>query len=532
MPSKTDSMFSGTISEWMKKIGEELKKGEHLLDIETDKATAEVESDRNGVLLHIIAKVGEVVDVDGPIAIIGKAGESFKHLLSGGGSAAPVEVVAAPVVVAAPAAAPVSGPAVSSNAFVFKMPSLSDSMMDGRVIEWVKKEGDSVEKGELLVVLASDKADMDVESPKSGVLLHIIVKDGESTQVDFPIAIIGNKGDAYQHLLAGGAPSAPVAKAVSSSPAPSAQVAVAAGQMPQPSPSGQRMHVTPVARVMAEEAKISLSQVIATGDEGRRIIKKDVLTAIAAGKNASNTTAVKSVGSAAPVGTGVDTYEDIKNTGIRNIIAKKLTESKANAPHFYLTIEVNMDKATEMRKQMNEVAAPVKISFNDFVVKSVAASLKQHPVINSSWGGDYIRRNNSVNIGVAVMAGDNLYVPVVRGADSKSFSQISTEVRALAGKAKDGKLTTEDMQGSTFSISNLGMYDVEEFTAIINPPNAGILAVGAIIQKPIVRDGAIVVGSMMKLTLSCDHRVIDGAMGAQFLQTLKKILENPVLLMV
>jgi pyruvate dehydrogenase E2 component (dihydrolipoamide acetyltransferase) len=428
---------------------------------------------------------------------------------------------------------------------VILMPRLSDSMEEGEIVAWHKKVGDKVEKGDLLAEINSDKATMDFESPKAGTLLYVGVPEGGKLVVSAPIAIIGEVGEAYEHLLGGGAAAeAPAANTNNGTPpAPKAEVPapVAAATVAAPAPAethdNSRIFASPLAKEIARSAGIPIQNVQGSGDNGR-IVKRDVEEAISKGIQPAPAAAPQPVvvAKATPATTstsfGSDSFEDMPLTSMRKTIARRLSESLFTAPHFYLTMEINMDKAVELRPKLNEVAAPAKISFNDLVVKAVAASLRKHPVINSSWMTDFIRQNNHINVGVAVAVGQSLFVPVIRHADMKSLGQISTEVRELAGKAKENKLQLPEMQGSTFTISNLGMFDIEEFTAIINSPDSCILAVGSIIQKPIVKNGEIVVGNMMKVTLSCDHRVVDGATGAQFLQTLKGILEDPIRLLV
>ena len=453
---------------------------------------------------------------------------------------------------------------------VILMPRLSDSMEEGEIVAWHKKVGDKVEKGDLLAEINSDKATMDFESPKAGTLLFIGVPEGGKLVVSAPIAVIGEAGEAFEHLLGGSAAAAPAPPAADNGadkapaaeapvvkaapqPAPVAStVAVAAEAAPSaPTPTEthdqSRIYASPLAKEMAKAAGIPIQNVQGSGDNGR-IVKRDVENAMSKGVEAAPapstsapaTTAPSSQQTAAPKATpsvstasfSSESYEDTSLTGMRKTIARRLSESLFTAPHFYLTMEINMDKAVELRPKLNEIAAPVKISYNDLVVKASAVALKKHPAINSSWMTDFIRQNHHVNIGVAVAVGQSLFVPVIRHADMKALGQISSEVRELAGKAKENKLQMAEMQGSTFTISNLGMFDIEEFTAIINTPDSCILAVGSIIQKPIVKNGEILVGNMMKVTLSCDHRVVDGATGAQFLQTLKSILEDPIRLLV
>jgi pyruvate dehydrogenase E2 component (dihydrolipoamide acetyltransferase) len=421
---------------------------------------------------------------------------------------------------------------------VISMPRLSDSMEEGEIVAWHKKVGDKVEKGDLLAEINSDKATMDFESPKSGTLLYIGVPVGDKLLVGAPLVVIGNEGEAFAHLL-GGAAAAETAAPAAVAPAAAPLVATPVATVVAVETHDQsRIFASPLAKEIAKASGIAIENVQGSGDNGR-IVKRDVEAAVAKGVAApvvavpvvAVAPAAKPTPSVSSTFGGED-YTDQPLTSMRKVIAKRLSESLFTAPHFYLTMEINMDKAMELRTQLNAVAAPVKLSFNDIVVKAVAVTLKNHPAINSSWMGDFIRQNNHVNIGVAVAVGQSLFVPVIRNADMKSLGQISTEVRTLAGKAKEGKLQLPEMQGSTFTISNLGMFDIEEFTAIINAPDSCILAVGSIMQKPVVKGGEIVVGNVMKITLSCDHRVVDGATGAVFLQELKAKLEDPIRLLV
>jgi pyruvate dehydrogenase E2 component (dihydrolipoamide acetyltransferase) len=425
---------------------------------------------------------------------------------------------------------------------VITMPRLSDSMEEGEIVAWHKKVGDKIAKGDLLAEINSDKATMDFESPKAGTLLYVGVPVGDKLLVGAPLVVIGNEGEAFAHLIGGGA--APVAESVA--PAAPAAVSAVVASAPVVAASVTETHdqsrifASPLAKEIAKASGIAIESVQGSGENGR-IVKRDVEAArtkevaVAQVAPVSAPAAVATVTKAAPSVSatfGGEEYTDQPLSSMRKVIAKRLSESLFTAPHFYLTMEINMDKAMELRTQLNAVAAPVKLSFNDIVVKAVAVTLKNHPAINSSWMTDFIRQNNHVNIGVAVAVGQSLFVPVIRNADMKSLGQISTEVRALAGKAKEGKLQLPEMQGSTFTISNLGMFDIEEFTAIINAPDSCILAVGSIMQKPVVKGGEIVVGNVMKITLSCDHRVVDGATGAMFLQELKAKLEDPIRLLV
>lgn len=424
---------------------------------------------------------------------------------------------------------------------IIRMPRLSDTMEEGNIVSWLKKVGDPVKAGDVLAEVETDKATMELESFFNGVLLYIGVPSGP-VKVDGIIAIIGNKGEEFNHLLNEGPAPTPALstpptspengqKEVVSAPEPIIQVATSPVAVTAPVSSEEsttRTKSSPLARTLANEAGINLEGLRGSGDQGR-IIKRDVADLLA-NKNtvsANTTVSLPNVQKSASEAR----YGDVPVSQMRKTIARRLSESKFSAPHFYLTIEINMDNAVAARTGINETGS-VKISFNDFVVKACASALRKHPAVNSSWFGDKITYHRDVNIGVAVAVEDGLLVPVVNDADMKSLSQINLEVKDLAGKAKSKKLTPQEMQGNTFTVSNLGMFDIDEFTAIINPPDACILAVGSIIKKPVVKDDQIVVGNMMKVTLSCDHRVVDGATGAQFLQTLKGMLENPVLMLV
>ncbi len=408
---------------------------------------------------------------------------------------------------------------------IIRMPRLSDTMEEGNIVAWLKKVGDTVKSGDILAEVETDKATMELESYFNGILLYVGLESGP-VPVDGIIAIIGKQGEDFQSLLNNAAaptPAAAPAQAATPTETSTAPAPVKP-EMPAAAPAMEssaeaRVKASPLARAMAEKAGVDINQVKGSGDHGR-IIKKDIESFV---ENPTPATVTQ-----APV---VLPSGEIPVTQMRKVIAKRLGESKFTAPHFYLTMEIDMEVAMAARTAIN-ADGDVKISFNDFVVKACAAALKKHPMINASWLGDKIAIHNVVNIGVAVAVPDGLLVPVVNNADMKSLSQINAEVKELAKKAKDKKLQPQEMTGNTFTISNLGMFDIEEFTAIINPPDACILAVGSIIEKPVVKNGAIVVGHTMKVTLSCDHRVVDGATGAQFLQTLKSILENPVKMLV
>lgn len=415
---------------------------------------------------------------------------------------------------------------------IIRMPRMSDTMEEGNIIGWLKKVGDKVEPGETLAEVETDKATMELDAFVEGTLLYIAVPEG-TVAIDGIIAVIGQPGEDWQAAInitgaSEGSTSLPTAILVAE-PVQQENLAAPVGS---DSNDGQRIKASPLAKSMAKESGINLGQIQGSG-EGGRIVRKDVLGlkpgesfAPAVTKTVAAPTQMVSVQS----NTTESSYEDKTVSQMRKTIARRLSESKFTAPHFYLSIEINMERAMTVREQLNQ-NSEVRISYNDLVIRSVASALKKHAIINASWLGDRIRYNHDVNIGVAVAVEDGLLVPVIKHADRKTLSQINGEVKMLAGKAKDKKLQPDEMQGNTFTISNLGMFGIEEFTAIINPPDACILAVGGIIQKPVVKNGEIVVGNTMKVTLSCDHRVVDGASGAQFLQTLKSILEEPVLLL-
>ncbi len=409
------------------------------------------------------------------------------------------------------------------------MPKLSDTMTDGVVAEWTKKVGDKVSSGEVLAEIETDKATMEFESFFDGVLLHIGVEKGKSVPVNSLLAIIGQEGEDISALLAGvqapalvkeEAAAAPVVSAPVSTPiaaAIAAPVVTAPMAVPTSNSSG-RIIASPLAKKMAQEKGIDIASVPGSGEAGR-IVKRDVDHYV------PYTTPASAPIFSAPAGT--ESFEDETVSQMRKTIARRLAESKFTAPHFYLTLDIDMDNAISARKSLNSTEG-VKVSFNDMVVKAVAMSLRQHPAVNSAWLGDVIRHNHHIHIGVAVAVEDGLLVPVVRFADTKGFQQIGNEVREYAKRAKDKKLQPSDWEGNTFTISNLGMFGIESFTAIINPPDSCILAVGGIKEVPVVKKGQVVPGNVMKVTLSCDHRVVDGASGAAFLQTFKGYMENPV----
>ncbi|MBA4259430.1 MAG: pyruvate dehydrogenase complex dihydrolipoamide acetyltransferase [Chitinophaga sp.] len=546
MPRLSDTMTEGVIAAWHKRVGDTVQKGDLLAEIETDKATMELESYQDGVLLHIGTPDGGKLQVNDLLAIFGKPGEDITELVKihGGGAIAAIptaESVAAPTVEPAePAAASIPTNVAPTTDFasmeeVVLMPRLSDTMTEGVIASWQKNVGDIVKKGEVLADIETDKATMELESYKDGILLYQGAKAGEKILVNDLLCIIGKDGldvAAIVNGLKAGASAVSTPVAETTPAAPAAPVVAAEPIVEQAVVNSGRIFASPLAKRIAAEKGIDLKYVKGSGDNGR-ITKIDIDQYTPAVTQAA--TAAPAAKSATPAVSnavaGQVSYTDVPVSQMRKVIAKRLSESLFTAPHFYLTMQIDMDAAIAARTKINEVA-PVKVSFNDLVVKATAMALKKHPKVNSSWMGDFIRYNDHINIGVAVAVDEGLLVPVVRFADGKSLSQIGAEVKDFAQKAKDKKLQPSDWEGSTFTISNLGMFGIDQFTAIINPPDACILAVGGISQEPVVKNGQVVAGNIMKLTLSCDHRVVDGATGAAFLQTLKQLLEEPVRMLV
>lgn len=546
MPKMSDTMEEGVIASWLKKVGDTVKSGDILAEVETDKATMELESYEDGTLLYIGVKEKESVPVDGVIAIIGNKGENIDQLLkevkSGGGSASNGASEKASEAKAETSSAPAAEKIDVSDikAEVITMPKMSDTMEEGVIASWLKKVGDTVKSGDILAEVETDKATMELESYEDGTLLYIGVEAGSSVPVDGVIAIIGEKGADYQKLLkahqAGGskeeAPAAPAPAAASQA---TGSTAPAAPQPSAPASSDNgRVKISPLAKKMAEDKGYDIRQIPGSGDGGR-VVRRDVENFVPSAQPTAAPGAPASKEApkvVLPSVVGEESFEDVPVSQMRKSIAKGVTDSKFTAPHFYVTMEINMDKAIEARTSLNDIS-PVKISFNDMVVKAAAAALRQHPDVNVSWKGDKIRMNKHIHIAVAMaIPPDGLLMPVVRFADNKSLSHISAEIKEFGQKAKAKKLQPTDWEGATFSISNLGMFGVDEFTAILNAPASCILAVGGIKETAVVKNGQLVPGNVMKVTLTCDHRSVDGAMGAAFLQTLKKFLEDPIKLLV
>jgi len=548
MPKMSDTMTEGVLAKWHKKVGDKVKSGDVLAEIETDKATMDFESYQDGTLLYIGVEEGSAVPVDAVIAVLGKDGEDYKTALAEGAgeSAAPAKEAtpakeAAPVADKKPAATAAPKVDLSSiPATVIRMPALSDTMTEGVINKWNFKVGDKVKSDDSLADVETDKATMEVVGYEAGTLLYIGPKEGEAAPVNGIIAIVGKEGTDITPLLqdTGDAPAAapveeaaPEAKAVTTDAAPVASL----------SADDSRVKASPLARKIAKDKGINLNDVKGSA-EGGRIIKKDIEEYTPGAKPAAEAASATAAPASAPAPaakapvvlptyTGEEKFSERPVTQMRKAISRRLSESLFTAPHFYVTMSIDMDQAIAARTRINDVA-PVKISFNDFVLKACAVALKQHPAINSAFMGDKIRTNEHIHIGVAVAVDEGLLVPVIKFADGKSLSHISVEVKEFAGKAKAKKLQPAEMEGSTFTISNLGMFGVDEFTAIINTPNACILAVSGIQAVPVVKNGAVVPGNIMKVTLSADHRVVDGATAAAFLQTLKSLLEEPVRLLI
>lgn len=536
----SDTMTEGVLAKWHKKVGDKVKAGDVLAEVETDKATMDFESYQEGTLLFIGVPEGQSVPVDAVIAVIGNEGEDYKAALDKSGpEATPVPKPAEEKAAAAPAAeAPKAAAVDTSNipATVIRMPALSDTMKEGVINKWNFKVGDKIKADDSLADVETDKATMEVVGYEEGTLLYIGPKEGEAAPVNGIIAIVGKEGTDITPLLQQGN-AAPAAQPAQGAPAATATAEAAPAVVADATANGGRVKASPLARKIAKEKGIDLNSLKGSA-EGGRIVKKDLEGAVPAAQAAS---APAPLAQAAPASapaavapaqyTGVEKFTEKPVTQMRKAISRRLSESLFTAPHFYVTMSIDMDAAIQARNQINAIGN-VKISFNDLVVKATAAALKQHPNINSSFLGDKIRVNEHVHIGVAVAVDEGLLVPVIRFADGKSLSAISAEVKDFAAKAKNKKLQPAEMEGSTFTISNLGMFGVDEFTAIINTPNACILAVSAIQQVPVVKNGAVVAGNVMKVTLSSDHRVVDGAMGSAFLQTLKSLLEAPIRLLV
>ncbi len=530
MPKMSDTMVEGVIANWLKKEGDVIKSGDIIAEVETDKATMELENYEDGTLLYIGVKAGEAVPVDGIIAVVGTPGEDYASLLQATVASAPATEVSQPATPVSEPAAVASTPTIDLSgikAKAVRMPKMSDTMVEGVIAKWLKKEGDVVKSGDIIAEVETDKATMELENYEDGTLLYIGAKEGQGIIVDGIIAIVGEPGTDFSPILAAETATPASAPVVVQAAAP-APATIKAPEAPKVSetktttPDATKARNTedsikasPLARALAKEKGYNLTWIQGTG-EGGRITKSDVEDYNPSAGGAMSTFV-----------SGVESFEDIPNSQMRKTIARRLSESKFSAPEFYLTMEINMDKAIEARVSMNEVL-PVKISFNDMVIKATSLALTKHPKINSYWMEDRIRVNKHVHIGMAVAVEDGLLVPVIRFANEKSIAQISAEAKELGGKAKSKQLQPKDWEGNTFTVSNLGMFGIDQFTSIINSPESCILAVGGIKETVGVKNGQFYATNIMKLTLTCDHRVADGAAGAAFLLTLKQYLEDPL----
>ena len=534
MPRLSDTMEEGTVATWLKKVGDTISEGDILAEIETDKATMEFESFHEGTLLHIGVQEGETTKVDELLAIIGEKDEDISALLSNAnpevsrekGESVSKEKESENAVTE-------SADELPEGVIVVTMPRLSDTMEVGTVASWLKKVGEQVSEGDILAEIETDKATMEFESFQSGTLLYIGLKDGETAKVDSLLAIIGPKGTDVSNIAKNfKSDSASVNSEASVEETPklvetkkdvviSNENDKSHNHVSLAAPNG-RVFISPLAKKLAKEKGINVYQVKGSGENGR-IIKRDI-------ENFTpSTSATASVGKFVP--SGQEDFDEVPNSNMRKAIAKNLVKSKFTAPHYYLNVEFDMDNAIAFREQYNSLP-DTKISFNDMIVKACALALKQHPQVNSQWFDDKMRMNNHVHVGVAVAVPDGLVVPVVKFANEQSLPQLNAAVKDFAGRARNKKLTLEEMEGSTFTVSNLGMFGIESFTSIINQPNSAILSVGAIVQKPVVKNGQVVPGNTMKLSLACDHRTVDGATGSLFLETLKGYIENPVTMLV
>lgn len=575
MPRLSDTMTEGVIAEWHKKVGDPVKKGDLLAEIETDKATMELESYKDGTLLHTGGDKGAKIQVDDLLAIVGASGEDISQYLAG----KPVQSSASKVQNTQPQQPTPNGQPMAASQLqtassssetqgkanvqpqsssmdltkmeeVVLMPRLSDTMTEGVIAGWHKKVGDEVKKGEVLADIETDKATMELESYKNGKLLYQGAKEGEKIAVNDLLCIIGEEGKVdVAAIVAASKGETNIEQTTGEQTSAEGNTATAAAQpqttnyKPQTDSDG-RIKASPLAKKLAADKGIDLSLVAGTGDGGR-ITKVDIDNFVprpSKGNGQQATITSQPVNQApnqqnngqtasAQTTAGEEGYTDSNVSQMRKVIAKRLSESMFGAPHFYLTMEINMDNAMAARAQMNEVS-DVKISFNDMIVKATAMALRKHPAVNSSWMGDFIRQYQHIHVGVAVAIEDGLIVPVIKFADQKTLSQIAAETKELAGKARNKKLQPAEFSGNTFTISNLGMMDIEEFTAIINPPDSAIMAVGRIKEIVVKKGDGFGVSNVMKITLSCDHRSVDGAVGAGFLQTFKKYLENPVTMLV
>ena len=536
MPRLSDTMEEGVVAKWLVNIGDDIKEGDILAEIETDKATMEFESFHEGTLLHIGVKEGETASVDSLLAIVGEKDEDITSLLNNdskiSGQLDLVEQIKETEKSDVNPDNNIDLKSKNNNFQVIKMPRLSDTMEEGTVSSWLVNIGDKVKEGDILAEIETDKATMEFESFYEGTLLYIGINEGETALVDSLLAIIGEENADFQSVLK----NVDESENLDISKPEQLNEIEELKEKPvienQDQISSNRVLASPLAKKIAKEKNIDLSTVHGSGDNGR-ITKLDVETYFSKSPQTSkeNKLEKQSIPKVENIVEGTESFEEIENSQMRKAIARRLKESKFSAPHYYLNIECDMDNAIAFRKQYNTLP-DTKISFNDIIVKACAIALKLHPRVNSQWFEDKMRLNHHVHVGVAVGVPDGLVVPVIRFANEKSLTDIGLEVKDFASKSRDKKLSPNDMEGSTFTVSNLGMFGINEFTSIINQPNSAILSVGSIVQKPVVKDNKIQIGNNMKLTLACDHRTVDGVTGSLFLETLKGYIENPVTMLV
>ena len=534
MPRMSDTMEEGVIATWHKKVGDTVKEGDIIADVETDKATMELECYEEGTLLYLAVEAGGSVPVDALVAIVGEANEDYQALLGEYSNTTNTNGTENTNAEASTNETSISSELLDvkvENAVAVLMPRMSDTMEEGVIATWHKNIGEQVKEGDILAEVETDKATMELEAYDEGILLYRAVEDGGSVAVDGLLAVIGEEGANFEALIAQHNATQNNTNNVETQPKEEAQntsqTSTSSNGQSQNAHTDGRIKASPLAKRLANDKGFHLADIPGSGPNGR-IVKKDVENFVPQTKTAETTAPTHTI---TPAVFGQESFEEVPVSQMRKTIARRLGESKFTAPHFYLTMEILMDNMMASRKKINEVS-PVKISFNDIVIKAAAMSLRQHPTVNASWQDNTIRMNHHIHVGMAVAVDQGLLVPVIRFTDGKSLSQIASETKELAGKAKNKELQPSDWEGNTFSVSNLGMFGIEEFTAIINPPDACILAVGGIKQTGVVKNGELVIGNVMKVTLSCDHRVVDGASGAAFLQTLKGYLENPVTMLV
>ena len=535
MPRLSDTMEEGVVAKWLVKIGDEVQEGDILAEIETDKATMEFESFYEGTLLHIGINEGQTAAVDTLLAIVGDKDEDISLLLRNdskiSGQLDLVDQIKE-TEKSDDIVEKIKQTTQEPNDFqIIKMPRLSDTMEEGTVSAWLVDIGDEVKEGDILAEIETDKATMEFESFYEGTLLYIGIKEGQTALVNSLLAIIGDKNADFQSSIENFDKEKNIELSSNENTIVLEEINESiSDENKNQSSSLNRILASPLAKKIAKEKNINLSSVTGSGENGR-ITKTDIENHVLKEDDLVKEIETKKATKIENIVEGTESFEEIENSQMRKAIARRLKESKFSAPHYYLNVEFDMDNAITFRKQYNTLPE-TKISFNDMVVKACAMALKQHPRVNSQWFEDKMRLNHHVHIGVAVGVPDGLVVPVIRFANEKPLTQIGLEVKDFAIKSKDKKLGTNDMEGSTFTVSNLGMFGIKEFTSIINQPNSAILSVGSIVQKPIVREDKIQIGSVIKLTLACDHRTIDGVTGSLFLDTLKGYIENPVTMLV